>query len=275
MAQLGGGSTEQVAESANRSFPEADPESVGIPARALELLAERVQALVDNEEIVGGELVVIKNRRTVFREAFGWKDREASQPLEVDSVYCVRSMTKPLVGTAIQMLIDSDRLRLDTPVHEILPFFAGPETSKITVEHLLTHTELKFEPGTRFEYSDAGSDTLGAIVAKITGAPVEQFIQQRILDPLGMQDTLALLGEHDEVIARIPSAYSGRVGCIWCSRPAICPDAMSMRPTLRSGYSSCAPPMARSPQCGTSWGRDESSSPRDTCLRRGCRRSRT
>ncbi len=213
---------------------------MGIAARALELLAGRVQALVDNEEIVGGELVVIKNRRTVFREAFGWKDREAEQPLAVDSVYCVRSMTKPLVGTAIQMLIDEDRLRLDTPVHEILPFFAGPETGKITVEHLLTHTggfpfttigkplseyadlaevaaeaaatELEFEPGTRFEYSDAGSDTLGAIVARITGAPVEQFIQQRILDPLGMQDTIALLGDDDEVIVRIPSAYSGGTG---------------------------------------------------------------
>jgi CubicO group peptidase (beta-lactamase class C family) len=196
---------------------EASPQNDGIPAKALELLAGRVQALVDNEEIVGGELVVIKDRRTVFRQAFGWKDRESEQPLEIDSIYCVRSMTKPFVGTAIQMLIDEDRLRLDTPVHEILPFFAGPETGKITVEHLLTHTggfpfttisrplseyaeladiaaeaaktELGFEPGTRFEYSDAGSDTLGAIVAKITGAPVEQFIQQRILDPLEMEDT--------------------------------------------------------------------------------------
>ena len=221
-------------------FPEANPESSGIPQEALELLAGRVQSLVDNEEIVGGELVVIKDRRTVYREAFGWKDREAEQPLAVDSVYCVRSMTKPFVGTAIQMLIDEERLRLDTPVHEILPFFAGPETGKITVEHLLTHTGgfpfttigkplseyadlaavaaeaadkgLGFEPGTRFEYSDAGSDTLGAIVAKITGSPVEQFIQQRILDPLGMHDTTVLLGDDAEVLARIPSAYSGGTG---------------------------------------------------------------
>ena len=244
--QQGGGSMpltlRKQGASTPQAFPQADPESVGIPARALELLAERVQTLVDSEAIVGGELIVIKNRRTVFREAFGWKDREAEQPLEVDSLYCVRSMTKPLVGTAIQMLIDEDRLRLDTPVQEILPFFAGPETGKITIEHLLTHTagfpfttigkplteyadlaavaaeaagtELGFEPGTRFEYSDAGSDTLGAIVAKITGAPVEQFIQQRILDPLGMQDTVVLLGDDDEVKARIPSAYSGGTG-LW------------------------------------------------------------
>ena len=85
-----------------QAFPAANPQDSGIPAKALELLSERVQSLVDNEEIVGGELVVIKNRRTVFREAFGWKDRESEQKLEVNSVYCVRSMTKPFVGTAIQ-----------------------------------------------------------------------------------------------------------------------------------------------------------------------------
>ena len=233
-------SASQLDSALDQPFPEADPESVDIPARALELLAARVQALVDNEEIVGGELIVIKNRHTVLREAFGWKDREAEKPLEVDALYCVRSMTKPFVGTAIQMLIDEDRLALDTPVHEILPFFDGPQTSKITIEHLLTHTagypfttitkrlteyadlsemaeevaatKLLFEPGSRFEYSDGGSDTLGAVVAKITGAPPDQFIQQRILDPLAMHDTVTLLAGNDEARARIPAAYSGGTG---------------------------------------------------------------
>jgi CubicO group peptidase (beta-lactamase class C family) len=219
------------------AFPAVDPESVGISPAALKMLAAHTQTLVDNEEIVGGELIVIKNRRTVFRETFGWQDKESQRPLEVDSIYCVRSMTKPLVGTAIQMLIDEERLRLDTPVHEILPSFAGPKTAKITVEHLLTHsggfrfttlskpltdyadlaevaaeaatTELLFEPGSGYEYSDAGADTLGAIVEKITGAPVEQFIQQRILDPLGMRDSITRLGDDQEVLARIPAAYSG------------------------------------------------------------------
>lgn len=226
--------------SSGSAFPEADPESVGIPSRALELLARHMRSLVENEEIVGGELAVIKNRRSVFRQAFGWKDREARRPLEVGSIYCVRSMTKPLVGTAIQMLIDDGRLRLDTPVREILPFFDGARTSKITVEHLLTHTagfpfttmgrplseyadlaavaaeaavvEPGFEPGEGFEYSDAGSDILGAVVAHITGAPVEQFIQGRILDPLGMRDTLTRLKDGHESLARIPSAYSGGTG---------------------------------------------------------------
>ena len=225
---------------ADAVFPEADPQSVGIPARALDMLTARLQSMVANEEIVGGELLVVKDRRTVLREAFGWQDRESELELEPGSVYCVRSMTKPLVGTAIQMLIDEGKLRLDTPVRDVLPFFAGPRTGKITVEHLLTHTggfpfttlerplseytdladvaaeaakaELLFEPGARFEYSDAGSDTLGAMVATITGAPVEQFIEERILGPLTMSDTFTQIGDDQEVLDRIPSAYSGGTG---------------------------------------------------------------
>ncbi|MBV1862753.1 MAG: beta-lactamase family protein [Nannocystaceae bacterium] len=222
---------------ASIEFPAATPQEVGIPAEALELLSKRVQAMVDDEAIVGGELLVIKNRRLILQTAYGWKDREASEKLETDAVYCVRSMTKPLTGTAIQILIDEGRLRLDTPVHEVLPAFDGPQTRKITVEHLLTHTAgfplstitkpldtypdlaavaseaaatpLLFEPGARFQYSDASADTLGAVVAELTGAPLEVFIQQRILDPLGMQDSHPLLGTDAPLRKRIPSAYSG------------------------------------------------------------------
>ncbi|MGH1342159.1 MAG: serine hydrolase domain-containing protein [Nannocystales bacterium] len=221
-------------------FPAATPEDVGIPSEALERLSRRVQALVDDEDIVGGELMVVKNRRTVFQAAYGWKDREAGQALETDAVYCVRSMTKPLIGTAIQMLVDDGRLRVDTPVHEILPSFDTPDTRGITVEHLLSHTggfpistiaqpldaypdlaavaaeaaatPLLFEPGTRFEYSDASADTLGAIVETLTGASAEAFIQERILDPLGMQDSFTLLTPDAPFRARIPSAYSGGPG---------------------------------------------------------------
>lgn len=216
------------------------PDREGISGKALELLADRVQRMVDDEEIVGGELVVIKNRQPIFREAYGWLDREADRPLEIGAVYCVRSMTKPFVGTAVQMLIDEGRLDLATPVREILPFFDQPEVQDITVAHLMTHTAgfpfttltkpladyanlgevaaeaaasgVGFAPGTDFEYSDAGSDTLGAIVAQVTGMPVEKFIQKRILDPLGMRDTVVLLGNNDAVKARIPSAYSGGTG---------------------------------------------------------------
>lgn len=207
---------------------------------ALERLARQVQTMVDREEIVGGELLIVQNRQTLLRRAFGWKDREGQVNMEVDAVYCVRSMTKPILGTAIQMLIDEGQLALETPVHQILPDFDGPQTRAINVGHLLMHTAgfpfstikkplseyadlnevaaeaaarpLLFVPGSGFNYSDASADILGAMVAAITGVPVELFIQKRILDPLKMKDSFTLLASQDQALARIPSAYSGGTG---------------------------------------------------------------
>ena len=81
-------------------------------SRALASLDRRVQALVDDQQIVGGELLVIKRGRTVLRKAYGWKDRDAGTHMPVNAVYCVRSMTKPLVGTASA---DADRCRTPAP----------------------------------------------------------------------------------------------------------------------------------------------------------------
>ncbi len=221
-------------------FPPVEPTEVGVDPAALEVLIDHVETLVDQEEVVGGELLVIQDRRTILRHAFGWRDRETAEPMALDAVYCVRSMTKPLAGTAVQMLVDAGRLELETPVFEILPYFDRAGWREITVDHLLTHTgglpfstigrpladypdleavvreaterDLEFEPGRGFQYSDAGTDALGAIVARVTGMPVEQFLQQRILDPLEMRDTFTLLAGREPVRSRIPSAYSGGTG---------------------------------------------------------------
>ena len=211
-----------------------------IPPEAYEMLAARVQAMVDEETIVGGELLVLEDRVVRFRRAFGWMDRESDRRMEIGAVYCVRSMTKPLIGMVVQMLIDTGALALDTPVHRILPAFETGMNENVTVAHLLTHTAgfpltniskplsdypdlvavadeaasrgPSTSPGSRFVYSDTSSDILGAIVATLTGAPVEDFIQSRILDPLGMKDTLTLPAGDPTSRARIPSAYSGGTG---------------------------------------------------------------
>ena len=222
-------------------FPPSSPEEQGLSTPDLELLAEQVEHLVDSEAIVGGELHVIKNRRTVLRRAFGYSDRAEGERMRPDQVYCVRSMTKPLTGTVVQMLLDEGKLKLDTRVAELLPAFDQPHTRAITVEHLLTHTSglafstiargldqyedgilsvaneaaastFEFEVGTDFQYSDAGTDTLGAIIEVVTGQPLHEVLQERVLDPLGMRDSWTLLAGRGEARARIPSAYSGGVG---------------------------------------------------------------
>jgi CubicO group peptidase (beta-lactamase class C family) len=222
-------------------FPSAKPETVGLAAKDLDALTDFVAGFARSDTIVGGEVLIIKNGHTVLRRGFGWKDRDKKQEMPVDAIYCIRSMTKPVVGVAIQMLVDDRKLSIDDPVAKYLPAFDNEKSRAITIRELLTHTgglklstlaEVGFDrfkdvrgladligkngpelkPGTRFNYSDDGADTLTAVVGAVSGKPAEQFIQERILDPLGMADTICVLKKDDPRLPRIATAYAGAKG---------------------------------------------------------------
>jgi CubicO group peptidase (beta-lactamase class C family) len=226
---------------AAEGFPTATPESQGLSSQALQKLLDEVRGFVKNDDIVGGELLVIKNRRTVLHEAVGLSDPEKKKPLRPDTIYCIRSMTKPLIGAAVQILITEGRLSLDDTAARYLPSFDNDKSRGITVRHLLTHTSglpfsssqransdglagLRdladmsgqggpiFRPGNGYQYSDAGADTLGAIVSEITGLPAEAFITNRILEPLGMNDTFPLVSAAGDKLERFTPAYRKLLG---------------------------------------------------------------
>ena len=83
------------------AFPIATPESQGVSAAAVRRVADEVEAYVKNGTIVGAELLIIKNRKTILHEAFGAPDREAKRAMEHDTIFNIRSMTKPLTGVAV------------------------------------------------------------------------------------------------------------------------------------------------------------------------------
>ncbi len=201
----------------------------------LEALAAEVQGYVDRDEAVGAELLVLHGGKPVHHSGHGFADRESKQAWRPDRVVCLRSMTKPLVGTAVQILIDEGRLSLDDRVAKWLPAFDHDRHASITVRHLLEHTsglplssligtdprtitsletivaraskaELSSQPGAAIDYSDDGTDVLTAIVAKASGMPADEFIARRVLEPLGMQHTYTRLPEDRSEFA---SAYVG------------------------------------------------------------------
>ncbi len=223
---------------AAEAFPDATPESQGLSSQSLGKLLDVVRGFAQKGDIVGGELLVIKNRRTVLDAAVGLGDREKQRPLKPDTIYCIRSMTKPVMGAAVQILIDEGRLSLDDTAAKYLPSFDNAKSRLITVRQLLTHTGglplssllgTNFQalhslrdvadrsgtngptipPGTRFQYSDDDADTLGAIVSVITGESAEAFIARRILAPLGMHDTFPLVARAGKKLDRFASAYMG------------------------------------------------------------------
>ncbi len=221
------------------AFPEATPESQGVPSEAVEQLGAVVEGYVDKEYAVGAELLVIKNRRTIFHRVYGDADREADKAWEFGTLCNIRSMTKPITGVAAQMLIERGQLRLQDPVAKYLPAFDTDDSREITVEQVLTHrsglplTVLErvdqfpdlqaqvaaagehgpeFEPGSKFWYSDIGTDTVAAIVEQITGETIDAFVTREILTPLSMNDTFYGIDESDARFARVASLYVGSGG---------------------------------------------------------------
>ncbi len=88
------------------TFPTAPPETQDISGTALAKLAREVQEYVERGLIVGGELLGVKNRRTVLHETFGYADRDDNVPWTKGTVSNIRSMTKAITGAAAQILID-------------------------------------------------------------------------------------------------------------------------------------------------------------------------
>jgi CubicO group peptidase (beta-lactamase class C family) len=175
-----------IAAEGKAAFPVATPESQGVSTTAVRRVAGEVEEYVKNGTIVGGELLIIKNRKTILHEVYGARDREAKRAMEPGTIFNIRSMTKPLTGVAVQMLADEGKLRLDDPVAKYLPGFDRDKSKAITIEQLLQHrsglpltimtvrvdqySDLQaqakaigekgpqFKPGEKFSCSDAGSD---------------------------------------------------------------------------------------------------------------------
>ncbi|TAJ12409.1 MAG: class A beta-lactamase-related serine hydrolase, partial [Planctomycetota bacterium] len=224
--------------SAPAAYPSATALEQRISPEILAGLDALVRSFVETDEIVGAELHVIVRGRTVLHEGYGWRDREERVPMQPGGVFCVRSMTKPLIGAATWMLVEDGKLKLGDHAAKFLPAFAGEGLRDITIEQLLHHqsglpmslimaddprklasvravadlasgSALEFAPGTGFHYSDQGTDTLTAVIEVVTGAPAEDFVRTRLLEPLGMASSTCLMPDGHPLRARLCSAYAG------------------------------------------------------------------
>ena len=224
---------------ADEFFPAATPESQGLRSDSLAALVAEVESYYQREMFVGAELLVIQNRRTVLHERFGHSDRDEGVAWEVGTVCNIRSMTKTLTGAAIQILADRGLLELDEPVCHFLPGFDSEASESITIRHLLTHrsglplTALtaidefeslydlanaagergpQFPVNSKFWYSDAGTDVLGAVVEVVAEMPLDEFVQTELLEPLGMEQSFYYHDSNDPRRTEIASLYFGSAG---------------------------------------------------------------
>jgi CubicO group peptidase (beta-lactamase class C family) len=179
------------------------PSSAGVDSR-------EILGFIDDVEAAGLELHTLMLWRDGLVVAEGWH-----WPYSGDRLRMTHSMTKSVTACAIGMLVDAGRLTLDQKVAPLFPEVAiDPDSraARMTVEDLLTMrsgqgTEVSgsiwrgiatswiaeffripfdHEPGTTYVYSSAASYMLSAIVARVTGQTIHDFLKPRLFDPLGI-----------------------------------------------------------------------------------------
>ena len=118
-------------------------------------IAEALQPFVDSRTLAGAVTLVASKDKVLSLEAVGYADIAAKQPMRTDNLFWIASMTKSITATALMMLVDEGKVKLDDPVETYLPEFKGqmlPVEEKkgkvvlkkparpVTVRNLLTHT---------------------------------------------------------------------------------------------------------------------------------------
>jgi CubicO group peptidase (beta-lactamase class C family) len=201
----------------------AAPATARKPAGSDAKTAARIDAFLAplfDDAAPGATVIVTRDGKTIFRKAYGVADVETGRPMRPDDVMRLASVTKQFTATAIMLLVEDGKLRLDEDFTVYLPDYPKPAQT-ITVDQLLTHTSgipgytelpgfgiavgmdvtpaqmierfnrlpLQFAPGTQIRYNNSAYFLLGAIIERVSGKSYADFMAERVFEPLGMRDT--------------------------------------------------------------------------------------
>ena len=242
---------------------------------------DTLEKYVDAGRIAG---VVSVTSDADYRENFdcvGWADMENKVPMTPDTLFAVFSMTKTFTGAALMCAIDEGKISLDDEVSKYLPEFASvtmEDGSKpdrpLTVRDLMCHVSgfrsgcsvvdrdiplrevarrlaasgLKKRPGESFCYGNAWICSAAACLEIATGVPYERYLKEKILDPLGMKDTVFNPGVGQ--LKRLVKAYTSddkplRPAADGCARQLVFPKAKKIYPAASGGLFSTPRDMVR------------------------------
>jgi len=227
---------------------ESSAQSVGLSEERLAIIDNMLTQSIEKNQIPGAVALIARNGKIVYYKAFGMAENNTKRILKRDDIFRIASQSKAITSTAVMMLWEEGKFRLDDPISKYIPefenaqildslnkidttYFTSPSKGEITIRHLLTHTSgigygiidndqfskiyqkagiidlfttksvtieenikklaelpLHHEPGKQFTYSE-GLDVLGYFIEIMSGKPLDEFLKERIFEPLGMNDT--------------------------------------------------------------------------------------
>ena len=171
--------------------------------------------------LLNGSVLVADGDSVLYEKGFGKADFAWDVPNTPTTKFRIASATKQFTAALMHQLAEQGLVELDAPITTYLPDYPVPQGDRVTAHHLLTHTsgipnytslpgwddmmrdpfvpdsfltvffdlDLRFEPGSQFQYSNSNYFVLGVIIEHVTNQPYAVALKERLLDPLGLHDT--------------------------------------------------------------------------------------
>lgn len=238
-----------------------------------------IQTLLDDAcriSGVPGMSISILTGSETFYFSSGYADRERGLPASENTLYELASVSKAFTGVGILLLEEQGLLSMTDPIQKYLPWFAlkyhgeSVDMQSLTLNNFLHHTsgltnskhsqnipqgntpdmlrktvenlvnaELSFSPGVRYRYGTVNYDVLGLVIEIVSGQSYEDFMQEQVLQPLGLHQTYVYKGDA-QATGQLAQGYRSS---FFMTTPYDAPDYAGNKP---AGYIiSCTKDMAR------------------------------
>ncbi len=188
-------------------------------------IVQTTESILQKTGVPSASVGIVVNGHIAYTRAFGLARIKPPVPARASRAYPIGSTSKQFTATAVLLLEQQGKLKLDDPVGKYLRGLT--EGDKVTIRNLLTHTSgyqdyapqdytipawkkpvdpmtlvreyagkpLDFQPGTRWQYSNTNFVVAAMIVQKVAGEPFATFLRDHVLQPAGLKDVLNLSTE--------------------------------------------------------------------------------
>jgi D-alanyl-D-alanine carboxypeptidase len=192
-----------------------------------------------------GVVLVAEESKPIFAQAYGMADREHNSANTLQTRFSLASMNKMFTAVALMQQVQAGKVGLDDRLGKYLTDYPNKDlASKVTIGELLTNTggtgdiwgpefdkhrlelhtvqdyihlygnrALRFEPGSRWEYSNYGFILIGAVIEKVSGESYSDYVREHVFEPAGMTSTNS--GMEDQAIPNRSVDYTKMGATHW------------------------------------------------------------
>ena len=179
------------------------PEDVGFSSERLRRVTDTFQSEVDKGAIPGAVVLIARNGKLAYFEAFGFQNRENKEPMKTDAIFRIASMSKPITSVAVMMLVEEGKIQLLDPVSHYLPEFKGVQVGVEKLNTTTGNSELIGEPPRQeMTIQDLLRHTSGLTYGIFGKSLVKQAYNEA-----NLFDRNQTLAEFVSKIAKLPLAY--------------------------------------------------------------------